>query len=70
MMASIGDVRRSLFLDLDDLWNGVVRDATARLEVNGEVNEAEVLKELATYLKNKARSANRLTLHPDSSARM
>jgi hypothetical protein len=50
----IGSVRRSLFLEVNDPWNGVVRDITARLEVHGKVNREAVLLALTRHLRNKA----------------
>lgn len=48
----IGDLRRSLFMDYDCKWNGLVRDVTATLEhPEEEVSEVETAKVLFAKLK-------------------
>ena len=48
----IGDLRRSLFMDYDCKWNGLVRDVTAALEnPEEEVPEVEAAKVLLAKIK-------------------
>lgn len=47
----IGDLRRSLFLDYDCKWNGVVRDITAKHERDEEVFVAAVHGELLSIIR-------------------
>lgn len=51
----IGDVRRRLFVDHEDEWNGVVREITASLEFRGEqVDASRVCAEIAKFYRSRA----------------
>lgn len=53
-LEDIGNVRRSLFLRVDHPWNGIVRDVTAQLEIDGMVNREAVLRELTRHIRSLA----------------
>lgn len=62
MMEDIGTIRRALFTPRDTQWNSLVRLVTARYEVNGRVDEIEVLRALVGHMKD---TANRMQLEEE-----
>ncbi len=51
----IGDLRRSQFMNYDCMWNGLVREVTAKLEYGEEeVSELDTVKQLLDFLKSSA----------------
>ena len=52
----IGELRRSLYMNYDCKWNGLVRDVTAQKEKHEEeVSECEVTKNLLDHLTMQAK---------------